>query len=339
MKNTRSIIIVSVLLQIIFGQTQFTVTPEMTSAHIALNRTLIIDSPIHNISSESLTLVMVRTQNNLPEGWLSAMCIGVCFPADLDTLITNAEYFMNPLSPDEEREFSLDVFADGDGAENGTAYIQLFFYDLNMPSDSIRFDFVISSLTSPPTAFAGEDQTITEGETVYLDGSLSEDPDGDELTFYWTSNYDVTFDDPNSETPTFTAPWVDEITEIECTLTISDGVFTLTDNVTITVESTVANEPTEVVQSFELFPAYPNPFNPVTTISYSLNLVSSVDIIITNIQGEQVYQLSKYSQPPGRHSIQWNGRNNEGNQLSSGVYICNVRVGNTTQIRSLVLTK
>jgi hypothetical protein len=78
---------------------------------------------------------------------------------------------------------------------------------------------------APPIANAGADKTVDEGTLVTLDGSASYDPDGDPITYQWEQiqGPSVTLSDPNSPTPSFTAPFVDVITTLKFRLTVSDG--------------------------------------------------------------------------------------------------------------------
>ena len=61
-------------------------------------------------------------------------------------------------------------------------------------------------MDDPPTANAGPDQTVDEGDLVTLDGSGSTDPESETLTYSWTAPAGVTLSDPNTANPTFTAP-------------------------------------------------------------------------------------------------------------------------------------
>ena len=76
----------------------------------------------------------------------------------------------------------------------------------------------------------------------------------------------------------------------------------------------------DVPSAFSLYPASPNPFNPVTTIKYSLSQKAEVTLTIYNIMGRTMYTLVQGNRSAGEYSIQWNGRNSRGEKLPSGVY-------------------
>ena len=94
----------------------------------------------------------------------------------------------------------------------------------------------ITVVNRPPVASAGADQTVRFGDTVTLDGSASYDPDNDDVTYLWneTSGTGAKLSDAATSSPTFTAP--DSAAAITFELTISDGEFSSTDTVTITVK-------------------------------------------------------------------------------------------------------
>jgi hypothetical protein len=108
----------------------------------------------------------------------------------------------------------------------------------------------VSNVNQAPTANAGLDQTVDEGDTVTLDGSNSYDPDGTIASYSWTqtAGTSVNLSDPASATPTFTAPLVGAGSEaLRFQLTVTDnGGLSGTDTVIINVSnvSTVNEAPT-----------------------------------------------------------------------------------------------
>ena len=86
---------------------------------------------------------------------------------------------------------------------------------------------------------------------------------------------------------------------------------------------------------------YPNPFNPSTTIQYQIpdNNVN-VNISIYNSIGQLIKTLVNETQNAGNYKVMWDGTNNSGSQVSSGVYIYLMRCGDKfTQAKKLLLIK
>lgn len=84
---------------------------------------------------------------------------------------------------------------------------------------------------------------------------------------------------------------------------------------------------------------YPNPFNPETTISYSLPESSQVDISIFNSRGQFVTRLSRGRHEAGKHVLIWDGKDNTGTRVASGLYFCRIIGANTQVTKKLVLLK
>ncbi len=76
-----------------------------------------------------------------------------------------------------------------------------------------------------------------------------------------------------------------------------------------------------IPKNYELIGNYPNPFNPTTNIKYALPFVSNVEIKIYNITGKEIKTLNSFGQAAGYNQIKWDGKNNYGIPVSSGVYI------------------
>ncbi|MCK4641484.1 MAG: hypothetical protein KAU06_09100 [Candidatus Marinimicrobia bacterium] len=90
---------------------------------------------------------------------------------------------------------------------------------------------------------------------------------------------------------------------------------------------------------FVLHPNYPNPFNPLTTISYDLPTESHVQVLVYNILGCEVRKLKDQRQLPGRYRLVWDGKDNNGRNLSSGAYIFLVKTELTSNARKMLLIK
>ncbi|NIV98775.1 T9SS type A sorting domain-containing protein, partial [Candidatus Saccharibacteria bacterium] len=91
-----------------------------------------------------------------------------------------------------------------------------------------------------------------------------------------------------------------------------------------------------IVENYQLFQNYPNPFNPTTVISYQLPVGSEVKLIIYDQLGKQVRHLVNKTQPAGFYEVEWNGLDNMGNKVSSGVYIYQLRAGKFVQNRKMI---
>ncbi len=76
-----------------------------------------------------------------------------------------------------------------------------------------------------------------------------------------------------------------------------------------------------VPDRFALDQNYPNPFNPVTTISYRLPAYSNVRLIVYDLLGRKIKTLFSGYKPAGVYQLQWNGLNDQGRQVGSGLYI------------------
>jgi PKD repeat protein len=80
-----------------------------------------------------------------------------------------------------------------------------------------------------------------------------------------------------------------------------------------------------------LTPNYPNPFNPETRIQYQLAEEGMVSIFIYNLNGELIRILIQESQKVGSYEIRWDGKNNSGTPVSSGIYLCRFQFINKFQ--------
>jgi hypothetical protein len=96
---------------------------------------------------------------------------------------------------------------------------------------------------------------------------------------------------------------------------------------------------TGVPSRFQLLPNYPNPFNPSTTISYQLPTPASVELTIYDVLGRKVRSLADGHRQAGHHTTLWNGRDDSGRELKSGVYFCVFETGSQRQTIKMVLSR
>jgi hypothetical protein len=94
-----------------------------------------------------------------------------------------------------------------------------------------------------------------------------------------------------------------------------------------------------VVHGFKLEQNYPNPFNPSTTINYSLPAQSHTVLIINDLLGKEIRMLLNGTQAGGVHSVVWDGRNNAGTAVASGIYIYRLTAGQFASSRRLLFLK
>ena len=94
-----------------------------------------------------------------------------------------------------------------------------------------------------------------------------------------------------------------------------------------------------IPSQFYLYQNYPNPFNPITRINYDIPKDGYVSISIFNITGRKIVSLVNENKIRGSHSIYWEGKNDMGENLPGGMYICTIKAGNFVGSKKLVLIK
>jgi len=89
----------------------------------------------------------------------------------------------------------------------------------------------------------------------------------------------------------------------------------------------VEDNESEIPASFSLLQNYPNPFNPETTISYRIDTDNLVSLTIYDVLGKKVRTVIKQYQSAGSYEFQWDGSNDAGSAVGSGVYLCRLNCG------------
>jgi Ca-activated chloride channel homolog len=105
------------------------------------------------------------------------------------------------------------------------------------------------------------------------------------------------------------------------------------------LKTTYLNIDKNVPRFFTLFDNFPNPFNPTTTIAFELPLTSFVSLKVYNVLGQAITTLVHEKMNRGYHSIQWEGINSSGTQLSSGIYIYELCVNDFVARKKMLMVK
>lgn len=106
----------------------------------------------------------------------------------------------------------------------------------------------------------------------------------------------------------------------------------------LAVATAVAAED-DLPATFALAQNFPNPFNPATSIAYRVSVAGPVELVVYDALGQRVRALVAAEQVPGRYTSQWDGRDDSGRVVTSGVYFYQLRAGAYRQTRKLMLLK
>ena len=96
---------------------------------------------------------------------------------------------------------------------------------------------------------------------------------------------------------------------------------------------------TELQEAFALNGNYPNPFNLSTTIRFTLPSPGHAELEIYNITGQKIRRLVSDTREAGVHNVVWDGKNENGQTVSSGVYIARLMMGNNVVTKNMMMVK
>ncbi len=123
--------------------------------------------------------------------------------------------------------------------------------------------------------------------------------------------------------------------------TVSIETFRINNSIEMSAESEVRiiSKEKPLPVSFNLKQNYPNPFNPTTQISFDLPKPCDVKLVIYNALGQQIRTLFNGEKEAGTHHIVWDGKNEVGESVSSGVYFYEIHAGDFRQVRKMLLVR
>ena len=106
-----------------------------------------------------------------------------------------------------------------------------------------------------------------------------------------------------------------------------------------TSTSSADRESSLIPKHYALLPVCPNPFNPVTTITYLLPEKAEVSLVIYNSMGQSIRKLVSGPRKAGKYTVLWDGRNNRGIPVTSGLYLCRFTAGRHEFTQKMLLMR
>ncbi len=93
------------------------------------------------------------------------------------------------------------------------------------------------------------------------------------------------------------------------------------------------------IKKFQLFQNYPNPFNPTTEIEYDIPRTANISIVIFNTLGQKIRTLVNKRQTPGQYTVVWDGKDDYGRNVASGIYLYQLKTNDFVQTKKMILIK
>ncbi|MBU1700017.1 MAG: T9SS type A sorting domain-containing protein [Candidatus Eisenbacteria bacterium] len=95
----------------------------------------------------------------------------------------------------------------------------------------------------------------------------------------------------------------------------------------------------KIITDKRLYPAYPNPATGSVRLRFDLSSPSHVTLVVYDLRGRVVRTLERGLVQPGRHEATWDGIDNNGHLVATGIYFARLAAGNTEEVRRLVVLR
>ncbi|MCF6238340.1 MAG: multicopper oxidase domain-containing protein [Candidatus Marinimicrobia bacterium] len=236
------------------------------------------------------------------------------------SLIADSPYPEN--SVDTTRNFILSAVASGPNVLNGDFLINSGYFDMNVINETITLNHTeIWSITNQsPIAHPFH---IHDVQFYILDrnGILPEPTE--------QGRKDVVLVQP-METVRFITRFEDFANDsvpfmYHCHMLTHEDAGMMGQFIVVDPSTTGTKEDADIPKTFILKAAYPNPFNPSTTLSFELPRASNIELIVFDVQGKQVMRIASGERSGGSYDYQWHGQNEDGEQLPSGMYFARLQ--------------
>ncbi|MBN1349773.1 T9SS type A sorting domain-containing protein [candidate division KSB1 bacterium] len=191
------------------------------------------------------------------------------------------------------------------------------------------------------------------GQQQYLDYTSAVDPANDIFLLY-NMGYGSGVRYDGGTFKTIHLPWLmcDLVKYVDAengdsTIVPQDDAFVLMENILHwfgteageALPSAVDDKPEALVNKFDLAQNYPNPFNPITHIDYAVPKTAQVEISVFNSLGQKIKTLVNGKASAGLHTVQWDGTDEMGSVVSSGIYFYQIKADNFTKTHKMLMMK
>jgi hypothetical protein len=95
----------------------------------------------------------------------------------------------------------------------------------------------------------------------------------------------------------------------------------------------------DIPEVCELYQNYPNPFVVSTSIRYGIPVSMDVKLAVYNIAGQEIITLAEGSKEAGYHTARWDGKDNNGLRVNSGIYFCRLKTKDSTVQKKLIIVQ
>lgn len=202
------------------------------------------------------------------------------------------------------------------------------------------------------TAPANGDTLYDNDPGIQFNWTNASDPDSEPLTYnFYLSGEDLitgaTFDTLISGIPDTTifisSNLLNNNYSYLWTVDVSDGLLlTASTNAwrfTFVHATAISDQGMNIPATFDLGQNYPNPFNPTTNINYQIPIQNDVEVAVYNILGEKIRVLVDENQTAGFYTLQWDSKNDTGNQVAAGIYFYRISTEKFTNSKKMLLLK
>ncbi len=239
---------------------------------------------------------------------------------------------------------SQELFWIPDSTSAGKSFIiQFIVQDSFLAADTSSWQIVVKPLNQPPVirSLTPVDTVLTVNyDSMVYFAVIATDADADTLTYSWSVNDTLVGNRPTLE-HRFSNPNQTGVMTVQ--VAITDSLHAVYHRWLVQVNPVAVYGPV-VVESIlptqvTLAQNYPNPFNPVTFLSFELPKTQIIALQVMNLSGQAVRLLAAGSYAAGQHQVTWDGRDDQGRLVASGLYFYVLRAGDVVLMKKLLLQK